>query len=211
MYIKQLSDVERRVRSIFPRVLGVDEVNVCSYFGEVVVVGVVIPQDESLIIPVRDSKELTDTQISKIANQLMSTIEYYVEYVTPRECDKQLLQGEYRAIKRICKRAKPDFVFIDYHSIPDKFHIPQWGFQNADKELWSVSAASIIAKYIWNKKCEEYHKMYPEYNLISNRGSFGNQLFNLTVKHGLTKYHRVEWIKSACQKKRVDFSSIKVR
>lgn len=208
--IYELTDIEKKCLKVFKYIVGVDETNVCAYWGEIVVVGVLI--DKNIKYPVNDSKLLTDKQIEEKAEWLMSHIKYAVEYVTPKECDNDMLKNEYKAIKRIInKLGNKGFVFIDFHSLPDRFHLPQWGYKDADRKLWAVASASIIAKYIWNKKCEWYHNLYPEYNLIHNRGSFGNQLFNLTVEYGLTKYHRWNWIKSACKKKGVNFDGIKRR
>ena len=206
--LEDKSNIEKQVQTIFPRVIGIDEVNVCSYFGEVVVVGVILPK--KIGVEVCDSKLLREHEIEKCAKRLIENVEYFIDYVSPKQCDKSLLKYEYGAIKRICIKAKPDFVFVDFHSIPNRFHIPQWGYKGGDSELWCVAAASIIAKYTWNELCKQYHLTYPEYNLIGNKGSFGNQLFDLTKEHGLTKFHRHNWIKSACGKKSIDFNTIKI-
>jgi len=204
--ISRYSELEAKLSKSFSRIIGIDETNVCSYFGEVVVAGVILPKVIS--VKVNDSKKLSEESISRIAQTIMKTCEYFIDYVTPRECDNSLLKSEYNAIKRLCNKAKPEVVLIDFHSVPDRFHYLQYGVKGGDTICWSIAAASIVAKYIWNLKCKEYHKLYPEYNLIHNKGSFGNQLFNLTVKYGLTKHHRVEWIKSACIKKKIEFSKI---
>ncbi len=206
--LNDISEIERKILSIFPRVLAIDEVNVCSYFGEIVIAGVILPK--KALTWVCDSKLLKEHQLKQRVEALRG-VEYFIEYVSPKECDQHMLKGEYDAIKRMCKKARPDFVFIDYHSIPDKFHIPQWGYKGADRHLWGVAAASIIAKYTWNNMCYKYHKKFPEYNLIHNKGSFGNQLFDLTTQYGLTKHHRKKWISSTCIKKGINFDSIPLR
>lgn len=205
MRIQKFHKIERKLSKSFNRIMGVDEVNVCSYFGEMVVAGVILPK--TMPTWVCDSKFLNSTQIEKKAKILMKSVEYFIDTVSPRECDVSMLKYEYDSIKRLCAKATPDFVLIDYHSIPDKFHIPQWGVAGGDRILWSVAAASIIAKYVWNRKCKKYHKQYPEFDLIHNKGSFGSPLLELTKKYGITKHHRRRWLESTCMKKGIDITT----
>jgi ribonuclease HII len=153
---------------------------------------------------VNDCKQLTDGQLKKIYQQLIGSVEYYYEIVTASECDKELLKSEYNHIKKMCSKIKPDVVLIDYHSIPDKFHYIQCGVEKGDQVCWSIAAASVIAKYIHDEYMRDLALKYPEYNLASNRGSIGQQLFNLTLEHGLTPEHRRQWVYSMAKKRNIN-------
>jgi len=203
-YITKLSIFEQKARLLGNSVVGIDEVNVCSYVGPIIVCAVKLPKNTDNLIPVADSKTLTEKQIEYIANKLKNKVEYKIAEVPIKDIDNhKMLKSKYRVIKNLVYNIYGSIVLIDYNTIPEMNKYPIWqiGIKDGDKKCWCIAAASILAKDYWNNWCKKFHKIYPEYNLINNKGSFGNQLFNLTLKYGLTKYHRKNWILSACKTK----------
>ena len=210
--ITNLSLIEKKALKLGKTVIGCDECNVCSYVGPVIVAAVKIPLKNKKLIPVNDSKKLSEDQIKEIAKKIKQNYEWVVKEVSLKDVDNhKLLIGEYKVIKKLVSQLKANVLLMDYHSIPELTNIWQIGVKNGDELCWSIAAASIIAKDYWNKWCYRFHEKYPEYKVNKNKGSFGNQLFNLTTKYGLTKYHRVNWIKSTCLKTGLNANIIKAR
>ena len=200
--ITNLTNEEIKYKKFFGRVLCIDEVNVFSYFGEIFVCGVIIP--EKAIIPVNDSKKLNEKQIEEIGNILKNNLEHYIDKVNIKECNKNYLLGEYKAIIRIIKKAKPQAVIIDYHTIPNlcrniKKNIWQIGYYKADEKLYSVACASVIAKLEFNNYWKNFIAKYPVYN-TTGKGTLIRKCIEPIIKYGyLPKYHRINWIKSALE------------
>jgi len=198
--IKNLTKEEIRYKKFFKRVLCIDEVNVFSYFGEIFICGVIIP--EKAEIPVNDSKKLNDNKIERISKILKNNLEYYIDKVSVKECNKNYLLGEYKAVIRLIKKSNPNAVIIDYHTIPNlcrnvKRNIWQIGYYKADEKLWSVASASIIAKSEFNEYWNDFIKKYPEYN-TTDKGTLIRRCIEPIIIYGyLPDYHRFNWIKSA--------------
>lgn len=205
----KLSVEERKVKTIFNKIIGVDESGICCYVGPCVVAVVELPKQ--IPCSVDDCKKLDDETLKKLYYKIVSNCNYRFMYVTEKQCDESHTQYEIKHIKTMVGVLKPDFVFLDYISLPTKFNIPQWGIKKGDEKIWCIAAASVIAKYEHDEYMRKIDKEYPEYEFASNRGSFCNRLFDLTVKYGLTKYHRPSWVESAAKKKGVNFKKIKRR
>jgi len=204
--IEQKSKIETRIQTTFGRVVGIDESGCSNFCGPAIVAGVVLPK-HGVPFPVDDCKKLTAVQLEKLYHQLIQAVTYDYEVISVTQCTKGLVKSEYDHIKKMCSRLKPDFVLLDYHSVPDKFHYPQWGVEGGDQRLWCVAAASVIAKYLHDEIMIGLDKQYPEFNWKSNKGSIGRQLFDLTVQHGFTPHHRKPWVYSMAQKMKVDPST----
>ena len=205
--IHEKSVLEKKVQTLFPRVVGIDESGCANYVGPAIVAGVVLPKGD-LPCSVDDCKKLTAHKLQQLYHILTKTVTYSYEIITVPECNKALLKSEYHHIKKMCAQLHPDFVLIDYHSIPDKFHYPQWGVEGGDEKLWCVAAASVISKYVHDQILIRLDKQYPEFNLKSNKGAVGQQLFDLTLQHGITSSHRQKWIYSTAEKKKIPIENI---
>jgi len=205
--INEKSEIETKIQKSFNKIIGIDESGCSNFVGPVVVAAVVLP--DTIPCPVNDCKQLTDNQLQKIYQTLRATVECHYEIVPASECDKELMKSEYNHIKKLCHKLNPEVVLIDYHSIPDKFHYLQYGVEKGDQICWSIAAASVVAKYIHDDYMKRLSTKYPEFNLVSNRGSMGQQLFNLTLEHGLTPEHRKNWVYSMAKKRGIDISTFK--
>ncbi|MHA1754275.1 MAG: hypothetical protein ACTSYR_02030 [Candidatus Odinarchaeia archaeon] len=194
--LNSVTEIEKKLQKAFGKVLAIDEVNVFSLLFGIVVCGVILPHKTT--IKVNDSKKLTSSQISKIADQLRkSKLQYVIKEVPVKDCNLHYIKGEYRVIKQIAKELKPDFVLIDYHSLPTRFNIPQWGMLHADELTWGCAAASILAKDYFNRKVEQFFNKHPEYKGIGS-GSLTRRSMLILQKHGMIpSIMRKKWIESA--------------
>lgn len=83
----------------------------------------------------------------------------------------------------------PDFLLIDgLHRIPLK--TPQKPLVKGDTLSVSIAAASIIAKVSRDRIMEMYHRQFPQYNFLSNKGYGTREHRDAIKKFGLCKIHR---------------------
>jgi len=83
----------------------------------------------------------------------------------------------------------PDFLLIDgLHRIP--FLIPQKPLVKGDALSVSIAAASIIAKVSRDRIMEMYHRQFPQYNFLRNKGYGTKEHCNAIKEFGLCKIHR---------------------
>jgi len=63
----------------------------------------------------------------------------------------------------------------------------------ADSKIIEVGAASIIAKVIRDKRMQELHEKYPDYNFIKNKG-YGTKDHIAAIKmQGYSRVHRMSF------------------
>jgi ribonuclease HII len=63
----------------------------------------------------------------------------------------------------------PDMILVDAVTIPG-IRTPQESIIQGDTKSISIAAASIIAKVTRDRMLKQYAEIYPEYDLINNKG-----------------------------------------
>lgn len=155
-------------------VLGSDEVGVGSYFGPLTVAAVFVDRqhvDQVEQLGVRDSKQLTDPQITRMAKKIIQLCPYHVVNLDPptynRLMNKYGNQAQLKALSHNLALAKvlnkikpvqPEAILIDQFVAPqtyyrylkgqstivkDKVHFHVRG----EHEHVAVAAGSIVARY----------------------------------------------------------------
>jgi ribonuclease HII len=83
----------------------------------------------------------------------------------------------------------PDFLLIDgLHKIP--MLTPQKALVKGDTLSVSIAAASIIAKVSRDRIMEMYHRQFPQYNFLQNKG-YGTKEHRVAIlEFGMCKIHR---------------------
>lgn len=153
-------------------VMGSDEVGTGSYFGSLVVCAAFVEKtqlDELKRLGVQDSKQLTDTRIKQLAQQLKECIPYHIINVLPQKYNAvqpTMSQGKMKAelhnhalmllLKKIAP-LKPEAILIDQFELPSTYykHIQDKQVQikenvyfatKGESHHLAVAAASIIAR-----------------------------------------------------------------
>ena len=175
-------------------IIGVDETGVGDYFTPLVGASVYLTYDQALKLEklgIKDSKELTDKQISFFASEIKKLDQHETHYLSARGYNK--LTKFFNAhelktlihlttINKVLKRYKTDEIIVDkyvsedkWKEYEDKLHtsvlkIPKvkqkiiFKFKG-EKEHVAVAAASIIARdYMMNKmriKNNEWETTFP--------------------------------------------------
>jgi ribonuclease HII len=179
-------------------IAGVDEAGRGPLAGPVVAACVIIDEnfnlDDDDLKLINDSKKLT----AKMREKLFHTIKIKALAVEIGVCshevidDINILQASFLAMRKALEKAKvkPDFILTD-----GKFKIPkiitsQEAIIGGDAKIFTIAAASIIAKVSRDYLMQELDKKYPEYLFAQHKG-YGTKLhLDKLIEHGPCPIHR---------------------
>lgn len=197
MIIPDFSREEKLFKKGYKIIAGIDEAGRGPLAGPVVAAAVVFSIDsvkELIKIGVRDSKALP----SKKRNYLYDIIterclDWAAGIVSEVVIDEiNILEATKLAMKMAVEKLKiqPDFLLIDGRHTIDSCHISQLAIPKADQYIFSVSAASIIAKTTRDRILIEFDREYPGYGFAKHKG-YGTKLHMETLEmKGPCKIHR---------------------
>jgi ribonuclease HII len=177
---------------------GVDEVGRGSIAGPVVAAAVVFPSGHQPIENVRDSKKLTPKMRAEIFDLILDNVsDFGVGLVPAIEIDEF---GIVPATKKAMKLAidsllkVPEVVLIDALSLPE-ITITQKSIIKGDESVYSISAASIIAKVYRDAVVSGLDNIYPEYGFSSHKGYGTQRHYEVISRYGITPEHRKTFLK----------------
>ena len=173
-------------------VAGVDEVGRGPLAGPVVAAAVIFPQ-EFRNKEINDSKKLSaakrETLYDVIRNEAIAVGVGVVESDVIDQINilRASLQAMSEAVQEL--DTSPDYLLVDgLHRVP----LPtlQKPIVKGDSLSISIAAASIIAKVSRDRIMEMYHRQFPQYNFIRNKG-YGTREHRIALKEfGMCKIHR---------------------
>jgi ribonuclease HII len=159
-------------------VAGLDEVGRGPLAGPVVAACVVIGPDFSLdsedLEMVKDSKALSAKkrqELFKIIKEKADAVE--IGIVDSEVIDKiNILQASFLAMRRALKKCSltPHYLLVDGRFKLPKVNIEQTAIIGGDNKVWSIAAASIIAKVSRDYIMEQYEEKYPGYGFLKHKG-----------------------------------------
>ena len=93
-------------------------------------------------------------------------------------------------------RGQADYVFIDGNRVPSQIQEqrPTLGVEavvKGDSKVYSIAAASVIAKVTRDRQMLELHQKYPQYNFAQHKGYPTKAHVQAIAKHGPCPYHRM--------------------
>ncbi|RJQ13859.1 ribonuclease HII [Candidatus Parcubacteria bacterium] len=187
----------------FRFVAGLDEVGVGCLAGPVVVGCVVCKKGFRIgkFSGLRDSKALTPIAREKFAKMLKSSpdIAWAVAKVYPKVIDRvNIFQATRLAMVRLAKKIdpNPDFLLIDGAAILRSVGIPQKAVVKGDKKIFSVAAASVLAKVTRDKIMKRWALRLPGYGFEKHKG-YGTKLHYKALKRlGASDIHRNSFLKN---------------
>ena len=186
-------------------VVGVDEVGRGPLAGPVVAAACVLVKksekdlEELLDLGINDSKKLTAKKREEIFEKLknMKSVSYSIGVVDEKTIDKiNILQASLLAMKKAVDELVSSsdsgkyFVLVDGREIVPDISLSQKAIIGGDARVFSIAAASVIAKVTRDRMMEEYAKKYPVYNFEKHKG-YGTKLhFQMIEEHGPCPIHR---------------------
>ena len=178
-------------------ICGIDEVGRGPLCGPVVASAVILPKD-CQILYLNDSKKLSEKKREELYDVIMEqAIAVGVGMASPERIDEiNILQATYEAMRKAITglKVKPAVLLNDAVTIPG-VEIPQIPIIKGDAKSVSIAAASIIAKVTRDRMMVEYDRIYPGYDLASNKG-YGTKVHMEALKTiGPCEIHRKSFIK----------------
>jgi len=182
-------------------VVGIDEVGRGSLAGPLVAAGVLFTPDHRMIKGINDSKKLSSRERSRLFYLILNRARLWsVSLISPIEIDKiGIGKANVLAFQQIMIDLKCSMAVIDgrdcadYHTV-EKTRVE--AFIKGDQKIYSIAAASILAKVYRDSLMCQLDRSFGEYYWMKNKGYGTRKHIEAIEKHGLTPYHR----KSFCGK-----------
>ena len=175
------------------RVAGVDEVGMGPLAGPVVAAAVVFAADAPWLRGIGDSKVLPGPARDVAAAAIRATaLGVGLGIVEPAEIDRlNIYQAGLQAMRRAVMALPflPDHVVVDARHIPE-LDIPQTRYVRADAIVYSVAAASIIAKVHRDGLMQAFDATYPAYGFARHVGYATREHLRALAEYGPTPLHR---------------------
>lgn len=200
-------------------IVGVDEVGVGSCAGPLIVAAVAFttetPQPVLKLqrgkrcrqIPVCDSKKVQHDLLPAFRALILDhCLASSLSYKTPREIDTLGTEGARDTatalvVRRVLERVRlRQLVNCDEYLVVldgdvecptlDAQHVNYHAIAHADRDIWQVGAASILAKEAQVLYMERIHKKHPHYGWDHNHGYPTSDHVLALRKYGVTRHHR---------------------
>ena len=180
-------------------IAGIDEAGRGPLAGPVVV-GIAIMKPDSFIEGINDSKKISEKKRELLYKEITEeAIDWAVGIVDQKEIDEiNILNATKKALTTAISnlKVKPERILVDALEHIDTCGIPYTSIIKGDAKVYSISAASIIAKVTRDRIMQEYDEMYPQYGFSGHKG-YGTAKHIQSIKqYGPCPIHRKSFIKN---------------
>jgi ribonuclease HII len=174
------------------RIAGVDEVGMGPLAGPVVAAAVVFAPGRALG-GVADSKQMTRLARERMVVRIRArALGIGIGIVGPAEIDRlNIYQAGLKAMRRALEALpfEPDHVVVDARHIPG-VTVPQTPFGHGDAFVYSIAAASIVAKVHRDDLMRRLDADYPEYGFRRHVGYATREHLAALRAYGPSPLHR---------------------
>ena len=185
-------------------ICGIDEAGRGPLAGPVVVGAVIMPKD-SFIEGVNDSKKVSEKKREKLYDEITeNAIAWSVGIVDQKTIDEiNILNATKLALKNALEglKQRPDIIMVDALDKMDTLGIPYISVIKGDAKIYSISAASIIAKVTRDRIMREWDEVYPMYGFAKHKGYGTADHIKAIKENGPCMLHRETFIKNFINKK----------
>jgi ribonuclease HII len=179
----------------YQAVAGVDEAGRGPLAGPVVAAAVILPPDYRHP-EINDSKQLTPGKRERLYEVIKAdALAVGLGVVEAPVIDRvNILRATLMAMRDavLDLSLPPDFVLIDGRNRID-VRTPQETIIGGDGKSISIAAASIIAKVSRDRIMEIYHRQFPQYNFMKNKGYGTGEHREAILRCGPCKIHRLSF------------------
>ncbi|MEA4853576.1 MAG: ribonuclease HII [Christensenella sp.] len=177
-------------------IAGLDEAGRGPLAGPVVAACVIMPHDD-LILGIDDSKKLSEKRREFLYDLILEkAVDYSIGVVDNKTIDEiNILNAARKAFQMALDGlvVRPDFVYTDAMRI--QTDLPYLSLVKGDAKVYTIAAASIVAKVTRDRMMLEYDKKYPEYYFAKHKG-YGTKLhYEAIQKYGILEIHRRSFLK----------------
>ena len=179
----------------FERIAGIDEAGRGPLAGPVAAAAVIFPADYRQPA-INDSKQLTFLEREELFGEITRSAQSYaVIMIHARKIDEMgILNATKLAMRQAALRLnpRPDFILIDALAL-NVMGIPQKGIVRGDATVFSIAAASILAKVTRDRWMARQHKKHPQYGFDRHMGYPTPEHLEAIAKHGPCPLHRISF------------------
>ena len=196
--LNELKEYENKLHKMgIAYIAGADEAGRGPLAGPVVV-GIAIMKEDSFIEGVNDSKKISETKREKLYEQITSeALAWGAGIVDEKEIDEiNILNATKKALTQALDslKIKPERILVDALEHIDTRGIPYTSIIKGDAKVYSISAASIIAKVTRDRIMRKYDEIYPEYGFVKHKGYGTSAHIEAIKKYGPCPIHRKTFI-----------------
>lgn len=179
-------------------IAGTDEAGSGAWAGPVFAGAAIFPTKLPRLSPLlRDSKLLSPAQREEAFVWVTAHVEAWaVGEASSTEIDAHnIRQAGFLAMRRAIEGLglTPQTVLSDGFKLPENYPWPSQGIIKGDRLVASISAASIIAKVLRDRRMRDLDEMHPGYGLSVHKG-YGTLFHrNALQKLGPSPIHRVSY------------------
>jgi len=173
-------------------IAGVDEAGRGPLAGPVVAAAVIFPPDYANSA-INDSKKLSARKRDELYKVIaQEAVAVGVGVADADVIDRiNILRASLQAMREAVLElsSAPDFLLVDgLNTIP--LDLPQKAIVKGDARSVSIAAASIVAKVSRDRIMEIYHRQFPQYNFLQNKGYGTAEHRRILEEIGMCKIHR---------------------
>jgi ribonuclease HII len=188
-----MNSFERKARECGYRIIaGIDEAGRGPLAGPVIAAAVILPPGYEHP-EITDSKKLSARQRTRLCEVIeRDAVSIGIGVVEAPVIDAvNILQATLAAMKEAVLELSPspDYLLIDGLNRID-LSIPQETIIRGDSLSLSIASASIVAKVSRDRLMEMYHRQFPQYNFLRNKGYGTREHREAILKFGRSKIHR---------------------
>lgn len=187
---------EYKIYRNYKKIIGIDEAGRGPIAGPVVAAAVILPQNIT-ILGLNDSKKLSHIKREELYLIIKScAIDYAVSVVNSKKIDKiNILQATFLAMRNVFNKIKisADYFLVDgpyLHAKSNIHKIEGEPIVKGDQKYYCIAAASILAKVTRDNFMIKYHKKYPQFDFLQNKGYPTKKHIEAIKKFGITSIHR---------------------
>lgn len=197
--LKQIEEQIYEKNSNIQYIGGIDEAGRGPLAGPVVVATVILPKD-SKIEGVNDSKKVSEKKREKLYDEILEeAISYGVGIIDPQEIDEiNILNATKKGLTMSLDALpiKPNLILVDALTKIDTLGIPYDSIIKGDAKIYSIAAASIIAKVTRDRIMRQWDEIYPQYGFQKHKG-YGTAVHIAAIKeYGICSIHRKSFVKN---------------
>jgi len=188
-----MNSFERKARGCGYRIIaGIDEAGRGPLAGPVIAAAVILPPGYEHP-EITDSKKLSPRRRERLCEVIeRDAVSIGIGVVEAPVIDAvNILQATLLAMKEAVLELSPspDYLLIDGLNRID-LAIHQETIIRGDSRSLSVASASIVAKVSRDRLMEMYHRQFPQYNFLRNKGYGTREHREAILKFGRSKIHR---------------------
>ncbi len=182
-------------------IIGIDEVGRGALCGPVISCALILHKNisqEKLFDEITDSKKLSEKKRVEISMMIKKYSKFNIGISNNMEIDRlNILNATILSMKRAYSKFKNTNLKIKIDGLKTfelndraSFHV------KGDQKSVTIAAASIVAKVYRDNLMIKLSSDYPQYGWLKNKGYGTKQHISAIKNHGITKYHRVSFLKN---------------